>query len=121
MAHRPHAAGPAARRAGPPGDPGERTWSSPDRRRGPAPLARSTDGRSGADLALVCEQAAEAALAASIQSGTVQPIRQEDLAWAIRLTRPSNRPWPEAARHHAMYADAGGDYAELLAYLQRRP
>jgi SpoVK/Ycf46/Vps4 family AAA+-type ATPase len=81
-------------------------------------LAAQTDGYSGADLALVCEQATEAALAASIRSGAVERIGQQDLQAAVRAVRPSTGPWFDTARNFAQYSNEGGEYDELLPYLK---
>ncbi|WP_332644126.1 AAA family ATPase [Aeromicrobium sp.] len=83
-------------------------------------LAKATDGLSGADLALACEQAAEAAMEASIESATVRPITQHQLAQAVRSIRPSIGEWLETAKNYAMYGNDSGAYDELAAYLKRR-
>jgi SpoVK/Ycf46/Vps4 family AAA+-type ATPase len=83
-------------------------------------LAKSTQGFSGADLALVCEQATESAMEASISSGTVQPITQTQLADAVQSIRPSIGEWMETAKNYALYGNDSGAYDELAAYLKRR-
>src|SRR5450631_3130090 len=62
-------------------------------------VARRTEGYSGADLAHVCETAAEQAMADSIRSGKVRGIRQSDLLNAVSEIRPSTGPWLEVARN----------------------
>jgi SpoVK/Ycf46/Vps4 family AAA+-type ATPase len=84
-------------------------------------LAKSTQGFSGADLALACEQATESAMEASMNSGTVQPITQTQLADAIRSIRPSIGEWMETAKNYALYGNDSGAYDELAAFLKRRP
>jgi SpoVK/Ycf46/Vps4 family AAA+-type ATPase len=84
-----------------------------------ARVARKTDGYSGADLRLVCESAAELALEASIESGTPRPIDTDDIEQALRDVKPSTRPWFEVAKNYAMFANDGGTYDELLAYIRR--
>lgn len=83
-------------------------------------LAKSTQGFSGADLALACEQATESAMEASMNSGTVQPITQIQLADAIRSIRPSIGEWMETAKNYALYGNDSGAYDELAAFLKRR-
>jgi SpoVK/Ycf46/Vps4 family AAA+-type ATPase len=83
-------------------------------------LAKSTQGFSGADLALACEQATESAMEASMNSGTVQPITQAQLADAIRSIRPSIGEWMETAKNYALYGNDSGAYDELAAFLKRR-
>jgi SpoVK/Ycf46/Vps4 family AAA+-type ATPase len=84
------------------------------------PLAKRTEGYSGADLAHVCETAAERAMADSIRSGHVRGIRQDDLQAAIAEIRPSTGPWLEIARNVAQFANESGTYDDLLAYLKKR-
>ena len=82
-------------------------------------VAKATDGWSGADLALLCESATEQAMADSIRAGQVRPIRQRDLTDALGRTRPSVGAWLETAKNFAVFANDGGAYDELLAYLKR--
>ena len=83
-------------------------------------LAKATEGYSGADLALVCEQATEAAMEESMGSGEVRPITQRQLADAVSSVRPSIRDWLETARNYATYGNDSGAYDELAAWLKRR-
>ncbi|MGK5642984.1 ATP-binding protein [Streptomyces sp. URMC 126] len=82
-------------------------------------LVKVTDGFSGADLAHVCESAAESALLDSARTGTVRMINTADLLGAAKAIRPSTEPWFAAARNVAMFANEGGVYDELLAYLKK--
>jgi hypothetical protein len=83
-------------------------------------LVKVTDGLSGADLAHVCETAAEAALLDSARSGNVRMIGMTDLLDAAKSAPPSAEPWFAAARNVAMFANDGGTYDDLLAYLKKR-
>lgn len=83
-------------------------------------LAKATDGWSGADLALACESAAEQALARSIHAGGVQPITAADLRAAVAAGRSSVTSWFDLATNVATFANEGGDYDELAAYLRTR-
>ncbi|MEJ3746847.1 ATP-binding protein [Actinomycetes bacterium KLBMP 9797] len=83
-------------------------------------LVKATDGLSGADLAHVCEAAAEAALLDSARSGSVRMIGMADLLGAAKAVPPSAEPWFAAARNVAMFANDGGTYDDLLAYLKKR-
>jgi AAA+ superfamily predicted ATPase len=83
-------------------------------------LARTTDGMSGADLRLVCEDAAERALGEALRTSNVQPIGADQLRAAIAATRPSTGAWFESARNHVRYANAAGEYDELAAHLRQR-
>jgi SpoVK/Ycf46/Vps4 family AAA+-type ATPase len=83
-------------------------------------LARKTDGLSGADLAYVCETAAERALLDSARTGNLRMIEMGDLEAAVREVRPSIGPWLETARNVAQFANQDGSYDDLLAYLRQR-
>ncbi len=83
-------------------------------------LAKLTDGYSGADLAHICETAAEHALLDSARKGAVRMIGMADLERAAREVRPSIGPWLEVARNVAQFANEGGAYDDLLTYLRRR-
>jgi SpoVK/Ycf46/Vps4 family AAA+-type ATPase len=84
-----------------------------------AAIARRTDGMTGADLAHICETAAERALLDSATSGTVRMISPADLDAALAEVRPSARPWFDTARNVALFANEGGEYDELLKYLKK--
>jgi SpoVK/Ycf46/Vps4 family AAA+-type ATPase len=82
-------------------------------------LAGKTETYSGADLAQVCESAAELALSDSIESGTIRPITMRDAERAVREVRPSTAAWFQSARNYALFANEGGAYDELLAYIRK--
>lgn len=84
-----------------------------------ARLARATDGFSGADLSAVVEAATELAIEATRKKGKEQPIDDASLARAVKDVRPSTRAWFEVARNHAIYANEGGAYDDLLEHLRR--
>ncbi|GAA2477345.1 ATP-binding protein [Streptomyces gobitricini] len=83
-------------------------------------LVKATEDFSGADLAHVCESAAETALLDSARTGTVRMINTKDLLGAVKQIRPSTDPWFSAARNVATFANDGGMYDDLLAYLKRK-
>ncbi|MFI1768491.1 ATP-binding protein [Streptomyces sp. NPDC020800] len=85
-----------------------------------ARLAKATDGLSGADLAHLCEAAAERALLDSARTGTVRLIGMKDLLGAAKEISPSTDPWFASARNVAMFANEGGMYDDLIAYLKKR-
>jgi SpoVK/Ycf46/Vps4 family AAA+-type ATPase len=82
-------------------------------------LARRTDGFSGADIAYVCEVAAERALMDSVSSGTPRLIGQPDVLSAIGDVRPSIGGWLDTARNVVQFGDDDGTYAQLRAYLKK--
>ena len=85
-----------------------------------ARLSRLTDGYSGADIAHICETAAEAALLDSVKRGEPRLIGQADLEAAVGEVRPSLGTWFETARNVALFANEGGAYDDLVAYLRKR-
>lgn len=82
-------------------------------------LVDATDRFSGADLAHLCETAAEYAMHDSMATGQVRMIEQRDFESALREVRPSTGPWLQTARNVAMFANEGGAYDELAKYLKR--
>ena len=85
-----------------------------------AKVADATDHFSGADLAHVCETAAEFAMRDSIASGEIRMISQSDMLTAAREVRPSTDGWFATARNVAMFANESGEYDDLAAYLKKR-
>lgn len=90
-----------------------------DRSVDPKAMAAKTELFSGADLALVCETAAEFALEDSLESGTPRPITMKDLEHARSEVLPSTRAWFDVAKNFAQFANEGGRYDELLAYMRK--
>ncbi|MDT0528776.1 ATP-binding protein [Micromonospora sp. DSM 115977] len=83
-------------------------------------IVAATEDYSGADLAHLCETAAEFAMADSVRTGEVRMIEHRDLERAVKEVRPSTKPWMATARNVAMFANEGGVYDDLVAYLKRR-
>jgi SpoVK/Ycf46/Vps4 family AAA+-type ATPase len=83
-------------------------------------LAKITDGYSGADIAHICETASERALLDSVRSGEPRMIGQDDLEAAVSEVRPSLGTWFDTARNVALFANEGGAYDDLAAYLRKR-
>ncbi|MEU8614884.1 tetratricopeptide repeat protein [Actinoplanes sp. NPDC048791] len=83
-------------------------------------LAATTEHFSGADLAHVCETAAEFAMRDAIATGEVRMISQQDMTAAVREVRPSTDAWFATARSVVMFGNAGGEYDDLAAYLRKR-
>ena len=81
-------------------------------------LAERTEMYSGADLAHVCDSAAEYALEDSVESGIARPIGMADLEGALGDVRPSTIAWLQTARNYALYASEGGAYDDLIEYLR---
>jgi SpoVK/Ycf46/Vps4 family AAA+-type ATPase len=85
-----------------------------------AKLASMTDGYSGADIAHICESAAEIALMDSVKRGSPRMIGNADLEAAIAEVKPSLGAWFDTARNVALFANEGGAYDDLAAYLRKR-
>lgn len=85
-----------------------------------AKLARMTDGFSGADMAHLVESAAELAMADAVQTGQLVPIRMPHFERALKDIRASTRVWLDTAKNYALFANDGGAYDDLAAYLRGR-
>ncbi|MFE2879348.1 AAA family ATPase [Streptomyces roseus] len=83
-------------------------------------IVKVTEDFSGADLAHLCESAAEYALLDSARSGTVRMIGTKDLLNAAKQIKPSSESWFAAARNVAMFANDGGIYDDLVTYLKKK-
>lgn len=82
-----------------------------------AALAKATSGFSGADIGNVVETAADFAIEESIKKGEELPIRGEHIQRALAAVRPTTTEWLSSARNFARYANEGGQYDEVLAFL----
>ena len=82
-------------------------------------LAARTHGFTGADIAHVCNTAAEHAIIDSARSGQARMIEMRDLEAALAEVRPSTGPWFQTARNVALFANQDGSYDELAAYMKR--
>jgi transitional endoplasmic reticulum ATPase len=85
-----------------------------------AKVAAKTDGYSGADLKAVIDLAVEAALQEAMKKGTVTPLTTRSLLKACKTLRPSAKEWFSTARNHALYANEGGIYDDILNYLDKK-
>ena len=83
-------------------------------------LAKLTEGYSGADIAHLCDSAAEIALLEAAETGTARMIGQADVEAALSELRPSVDVWFETARNVALFANQDGTYDELVKYLRKR-
>lgn len=83
-----------------------------------AKVAAKTEGFSGADLKSVIDVCVEQKLTDAIATGMPKPIITKDLLAAAKTIRPSVSEWFATARNHALYANEGGVYDEVLDYLK---
>lgn len=82
-------------------------------------LAKHTPGFSGADLQELVETAVDEAIEESIASGVEQPVADRHLKNALKEVRATTLEWLTTARNYARYANEGGQYDEVLAFLER--
>jgi SpoVK/Ycf46/Vps4 family AAA+-type ATPase len=85
-----------------------------------AKLAARTESYTGADIAHVCNTAAERAIIDSARTGDIRMIEMRDLECALSEVRPSSGPWFQTARNVALFANQDGSYDELAAYIKNR-
>jgi AAA+ superfamily predicted ATPase len=83
-----------------------------------ARLAQHTEGFSGADLRGLVDAAVERKLREAMQQGAPVPLTTQDLLGVVKSIRPSTQEWFETARNYALYANQGGAYDDVLAYMK---
>ncbi len=82
-------------------------------------LARRTEQYSGADLKGVLDRAVDAKLREALKDGVPRPLTTRDLTAAAAEVKPSTREWFATARNHALFANQGGAYDDILKYLKQ--
>jgi SpoVK/Ycf46/Vps4 family AAA+-type ATPase len=82
------------------------------------PVAKRTDGFSGADLKAVVDQAIEAKLREAMKTGVPAPLKTKDILSAAGSIKPSTKEWFSTARNYALYSNQGGVYDDILKYLK---
>ena len=81
-------------------------------------VAEVTEGFSGADLRLLCEDASQRVLADAIHSGVTRPICKSDLLYSAKTISPSTTSWLETANNYVTFSNSSGEYDELASYLK---
>ena len=81
-------------------------------------VASKTVDYSGADLNAIVEMAIESKLQQAIKTGKPSPISTKDLLATLKQVRPTTKEWFATARNHALYANQGGTYDDILDYLK---
>lgn len=81
-------------------------------------VAKQAEELSGADLKGVVDRAVELKLQEAIKQGGIHPLTTKDLLAALKGARPSTREWFATAKNHALYANQGGLYDDVLAWLK---
>jgi SpoVK/Ycf46/Vps4 family AAA+-type ATPase len=82
-------------------------------------LAKRTHGYSGADLAHICETAAERALLDSVSTGKPRMIEMRDMVAALEEIKPSIGGWLNTARNVVEFSNVDGTYDDLRKYLKQ--
>jgi transitional endoplasmic reticulum ATPase len=82
-----------------------------------AKVASKTQEYSGADLRGLVDKVIEEKLRDAMKSGKPEPIRTNDLLGALKRQKPSTREWLATARNYAAFANEGGVYDDIKAYL----
>jgi transitional endoplasmic reticulum ATPase len=83
-------------------------------------LAGKTDGFSGADIKGVVDRATEGCLRIAMKTGQEHPLTTDGLLDEIKRTRPSIDEWFVGAANFVKFANDGGLYDDLAAYLNNR-
>lgn len=83
-----------------------------------AQIAKKTDQFSGADLKAIVDQAIEAKLREALKAGAPKPLVTGDFVAAAAKLKPTTKEWFASARNHALYANEGGLYDDILKYLK---
>jgi transitional endoplasmic reticulum ATPase len=73
---------------------------------------------SGADLKAVVDRAVEGKLQDAVRTGRPTPLTTKDLLASLKIVKPTTREWFATARNHALYANQGGAYDDVLQYLK---
>jgi SpoVK/Ycf46/Vps4 family AAA+-type ATPase len=85
-----------------------------------APLARETEGYSGADLRALVDVAVEEALQQAMRTGKIMPLSTAMLLRALKSHKPSTLEWLSTAKNFTLYSNEGGLYDDVAAYLRKR-
>jgi transitional endoplasmic reticulum ATPase len=84
-----------------------------------AALAKATSGFSGADLRNLVETACDLAIEESLSAGAEKPVSHAYLQAALKELKPTTTEWLTTARNYARYANEGGQYDEVLQFLEK--
>jgi SpoVK/Ycf46/Vps4 family AAA+-type ATPase len=74
---------------------------------------------SGADLAALCDAAAEIGLRETLKSGKMRKLNTGDFMNALKSIRPTTQEWLATSRNYALYANQTGLYDPIAQYLQK--
>ncbi len=74
---------------------------------------------SGADIAALCERAAEEAIARALRTGKPEPLTTEQFLRLARTITPITLEWARTARNYATYANDTGLYDAVAEWLTK--
>jgi SpoVK/Ycf46/Vps4 family AAA+-type ATPase len=80
-------------------------------------IARKTPLFSGADLRALVQRAVDQVIDEALSSGGEPPLTTKHLERALRGMRPSTLEWLATARNYVEFANQGGRYDEVSAFL----
>lgn len=83
-------------------------------------LARNTPLFSGADIRALLDRAVDGVIDEALDSGDEPPLEMRHLDAVMPEIHPTTLEWLERARHYVEFANQGGRYSEIDAYLKRR-
>jgi SpoVK/Ycf46/Vps4 family AAA+-type ATPase len=81
-------------------------------------VAKRTSGFSGADLASLIEEACDLAIEESLK-GEIAPIAPEHLNESLKTVKATTLEWLTSARNYAKYANQGGLFDDVVAFLDK--
>ena len=82
-------------------------------------LAEKTSGYSGADITNIVETACDMAIEESLSHDKIKPISPAHLSTALKEVRPTTLEWLSQARNYAKFANEGGLYDDVVAFLDK--
>ncbi|MGD9582004.1 MAG: 26S protease regulatory subunit, partial [Vampirovibrionia bacterium] len=83
-------------------------------------IASKTQEYSGADLKALVELASEDAINEALKTGKIRDLTEKDFINATKKLKPTTREWFSTAKNYATYANQGGNYDEILEYLNQK-
>ncbi len=96
------------------------TASIPNRAVDVGALAKRTPLYSGADIRALLNRAVDAVIDEALEGGAEPPLEGRHLDAAMPDIHPTTLEWLERARHYVEFANQGGRYSEIEAFLKRR-
>jgi SpoVK/Ycf46/Vps4 family AAA+-type ATPase len=74
---------------------------------------------SGADIAAVCDAAAEIGLRETLKTGKMRKLNNNDFLAALKSIRPTTDEWLATAKNYTLYANQTGLYDAVADYLKQ--